>query len=291
MTENVLLAVIAQAGQSIKRVRSTLLVSVFGSVFVFICVYNTFSWGWITSGQKYNSLLQSWCEQKSNLPNSYPIASTPELSVIYGTFQAQYQQNSNFCRDFLAIAPAISEKGYMSRKFVNIPFTEIVFDVNDLGLFSGVFFCLVMLVLWYNLGLKFANLFTALKIIDDVEDKGKKKTYFDLLSMSQIISIPDENKKNNGVSNFLVYVPYLLFSFPFFTYIVIFVNDINTIRKVTEMNLMLTISSLILEGVMLVIILILAVGCIQLDKKTDKLWDSYEALFTINDEKKRLETK
>lgn len=287
MTENTLLAVVSQAAQSVKRVRSTLLVSVFGSVFVFICVYNTFSWGWMTSGQKYNSILQNWCEEKGRLPNSFPTASTAELSVLYGTFQSNYINNPNFCKDFLIIAPAISEKNYLSRKYISIPFTEIIFDVNDLGLFSGIFFCLVMLVLWYNLGLKYANLFTALRIIDDIEGNGKKRTYFDLLSMSQIISIPDESSKNKA-SNFLVYVPYLLFSFPFFTCLIIFANDISTLKKVTEMNLMLTISSLILEGVMLVVILILSIGCINLDKKTDKLWDSYDDLFTIKDGKNQL---
>lgn len=86
MTENILLAVISQAVQSVKRVGSTLLISVFGSVFVFICVYNTFSWGWMTSGQTYNSILQNWCEQKKYLPNNYPVATTPESSVLYGKF-------------------------------------------------------------------------------------------------------------------------------------------------------------------------------------------------------------
>jgi len=287
MTENILLAVISQAVQSVKRVRSTLLVSVFGSVFVFICVYNTFSWGWMTSGQTYNSILQNWCEQKKHLPNNYPVATTPESSVLYGKFQSEYIQDSNFCKDFLAIAPAIKVKSYLSRKFINVPLTDVVFDVNDLGIFSGVFFCLIMLVLWYNLGLKYANLFTAFKIIDEIEESGKKKTYFDLLSMSQIIAIPDDTKKN-AASSFLVYVPYILFSFPFFTCSIIFANDICTLKKVTEMNLLLTINSLILEGVLLVFILILAIGCINLDKKTDKLWDSYEELFTIHDGKKKL---
>lgn len=286
MNESVLLAVISQAATAIKRVRTTLLVSVFGSVFVFICVYNTFSWGWMASSQEYNGILKNWCDQKKMMKEGFPIAERPDLIVLYSRFQANYLQDSNCCKNFLTIYHATSEKSYLSRKFINIPFTNIIFDINDLGLFSGLFFSLVMLILWYNLGLKYANVFTALKFIDNFDAKYSKKNYFDLLSMSQIITIPEESNKAESF-DILVYIPYLLFSFPLLTYLIIFINDICTLKRVTEMSVYMTISSLILEGVMLVIIGLLVIGCINLDKKTDKLWDIYEKLFIAKDEQSK----
>ncbi|MEZ4772576.1 MAG: hypothetical protein R3D00_05280 [Bacteroidia bacterium] len=286
MSEQVLLAVISQAVSSIKKVRSTLLVAVFGSVFVFICAYNTFPWGWMTSGKDYNSKLNEWCSAKSQLPQgTFPTSADPKVKKLYDEFENQYKKNTSLCTDFNLIKQEVSEKNYISRKYIEVPFTTVVFDVNDLGLFSGVFLALVTLVLWYNLGLKYSNIYIALNVINEKEVNGNKKTYFDLLSMAQILSIPNENNGNNNASKSLVIIPYLLFLTPFITHLTVLINDISTFVKVFEMNPVLTVGSLIIEAILLVIILILCIGCINLDNKTDKLWESYERLFTIGDEK------
>lgn len=286
MSENTLLAIISQAAKSVKRVRTTLLVAVFGSVFVFICAYNTFSWGWMSSSMEYNSHLYTWCKQKEGDLDKESEKKLPsvEESELYNKFEEDFKKNPRMCTDFLLIAGSVKGKNYLSRKYINIPFSTIVFDVNDLGIFSGVFFCLVMLVLWYNLGLKYTNLYTALNTIEDYVPNGNKKNYFDLLSMSQIISMPDNNNKKKKGFDILVLIPYLLFAFPFITYLIIFINDACTLERVMSMNLMLTIASFTMAGAMLVILLVLVIGCIRLDKKTDHLWDVYEELFVVSDQ-------
>ena len=242
----------------------------------------------MTSAQEYNGKVHHWFEQKEHLKkDSFPEPKGDIETVLYAKLKADFKQDSISFKAFQAIVPSIGVKSYLSRKFINIPFTDVVFDVNDLGIFSGVFFCLIMLILWYNLGLKYANLFIAFAIIKDIEGSGKKKTYYNLLSMSQIISIPDNTPKSS-VPSLLVYVPYLLFLLPAVIYAIIFVNDFYTTIKVSGMNELLTRSSSMLEAMMLLIILILATGCINLDKKTDKLWDDWKEVFTELDGRKEL---
>lgn len=163
---------------------------------------------------------------------------------------------------------------------VNIPWLAIHFENNEMGLFAGFSLVILLLLLLYNLGLRYSSLHKLFNIIDGFENKADKKLYYDLSTFSIILKLPLKSK--NPSHYFLVYIPYLLFFLPILSYGYLYYTDIDSYKDISELYPKV-VYYLIFEALFMLIIVVMTINIYRLDKSTDKLWDEYEAKFMEND--------
>jgi hypothetical protein len=132
---------------------------------------------------------------------------------------------------------------------VRIPILSNAFDVNDLGIFAGFSFIVLLLILDFTLMRKVSNLKIALKSIskrypensdekffEDFLLKQKDKTkaldainfirrkyHFDFLSMNENFIVPSGLKRNSAWMEFLRKQVFLI---PFFMSLILLINDL-----------------------------------------------------------------
>jgi len=132
---------------------------------------------------------------------------------------------------------------------VRIPILSNAFDVNDLGIFAGFSFIVLLLILDFTLMRKVSNLKMALKSIskrypENADEKVfedflvkqndrtralaainfvRRKYHFDFLSMNENFIVPSGSKRNNTLIEFLRKQIFLI---PFFMSLILLINDL-----------------------------------------------------------------
>ncbi len=282
MKEGVLELIVVSVTRSIKRVRTTLLVSIIASIIAFISFYNTLSDGWIKSRVKHRLELKEWCSEIETLESG--VVKFPNGSKRKEHLEAIYEDDEHCCDHVEDIAQnAVIQREQLISN-VKIPWLGVAFDINDLSLLGGLAFTIIMLTLSYNLGLKYSNLHTAFKVIEKIDDVEERSAYFDAIGMAQILATPNRSAKVSSPS-ILIAVPYILFSLPFLVQSVVFINDTITIVKVIESNMGFTLFSLVGGAIFWIILLSLTLSCIKLDKRTHELWSKFEEKLKTSNER------
>lgn len=158
---------------------------------------------------------------------------------------------------------------------VYVPILGDAFDVNNMVLVSGIAFILLLVVLRFTLTREKNNLRLALESISEryydgiLEDelllearliagprlevvnqinRTRRKHHYNFLSMNEVFNLPMLEVSDNALQKtFLAkVVNKSLFYFPYFIYLIIFINDLTTIGKGLETSFWLTLVSTIL---------------------------------------------
>jgi hypothetical protein len=163
---------------------------------------------------------------------------------------------------------------------VRVPFFQVVFDVNDLGVLSGITFTLLLLGYWFSVTrerdtLKHAftagaNLFKACRI------DGEEHTYH-VLSTSQVLNVPDldpDDRRRPEWSGFVKkYVAKLLVVPPLLIQLAIIWNDQSTIKYGSTLSEHKTSITLTIEGILFFLILVLTIVCTIVSLDITRIWD------------------
>lgn len=276
---------IKSTSQTIKGIRFALLASTVASIITLLTLYNGLDSGWFTIRQKQYSFLEKLCEKEGDkkinkLDTSKYKEEFKRNAITW--LKNKEKDTTKLCMDIKNEIKSLGE--FMTKRrrealySVNIPWLGLHFDINDLGLISGMFLIIFSLIIAYNLGLKYSNLYKLFNFIDSKCDTDEEKEYyFSLITFSQILKLPDY--KSKSISPWLItYIPIILFLLPFIVHVSVFLYDIKTIHAVDTIYPNITFV-LIITGLLSFGILNLCVNSIRIDYKTDRLWDEYENKF------------
>ncbi len=262
--------IIDRTALSTKSVRSTLLIAVVASILAFISVFNTLEFGWFTSRADLHKQMEEWC---NNEPDSIELAENTKLDRWHVWFEGQKKVNPKYCEDL----EDDEVKFWKDRRnnalyTVDVPWLGIQFDINDLGLFTGIALIVIMLTLNYNMILKHQNLSKSISMIKRLETTEERRNYFDLLASSQIINLPSA-KKRTELPWVLKFISRALLSLPVIAHGFIFFVDVNSVGKVLYINFQYVLFTTIAAGILLVILLFQTIGCYRVETQTDRLWE------------------
>lgn len=152
---------------------------------------------------------------------------------------------------------------------VRVPILGIAFDINDLGVFSGFTFTFLLLLFWFSLEREEENLHM---VFEMAVKEGKLLETYNYLSMSQVLTLPQREYTATG--EMWKYVPKLIYLTPFIVYVIIFINDFQTIGLGFRINEKATVTALLLTVLLLSVITILSFLCLHRSFRVDKLWKS-----------------
>ena len=160
-------------------------------------------------------------------------------------------------------------------KSFKIPLFNISFDINDLGFISGLGFLIVLLLLYLSLTRERENVRIAFKASYYIYKEthiSKRKNFYYMLSMNQLLSMPHVINKRN--KRWLQHLPVLLISLPSIFSLLILINDISTIdigQKIADSEAFLNFE-LVASAVFLVLIIVITIASVIEFENIQSLW-------------------
>jgi hypothetical protein len=163
---------------------------------------------------------------------------------------------------------SLEEQLYVQAYQVKIPFFGLSFDINDLGMFSGFAFFVVLMILRFSLARELANLRLA---FSEATARNQLRDCFKLLSMGQVLTVPrstgvTSNPFTRNLHRTLYALPVLILGF-------IIYHDVVTLKSGQLFSTFNTVLSLLLSAGFFMINLILTFQCIITSLDFDATWD------------------
>jgi len=156
---------------------------------------------------------------------------------------------------------------YIQSYQVKIPFFGVTYDINDLGMLGGFAFFVVLMILQFSLARELANLRLAFR---EAHARNELKPCFDLLSMSQVLTVPPHTGVNsNPFTRNLHKTLYLL---PVLVHAMIVLNDLSTFDVGLTFSRFNTILTVFVSAAFFLLILILTYQCVHTAFQFDKTW-------------------
>ena len=152
---------------------------------------------------------------------------------------------------------------------LHLPIFGITFDVNDLGIIAGISFIVLLITLRLALSRELQNLRIA---FSTAHDSGRLREAYEYLSMSQVMTLPPGVRSRPKRETILSRAPMLLVWCPFVVQLMIFLNDLFTMRLGQVTSIDLTYVSLLLGFSSVFVILILTYMCWHFSGEIDHEW-------------------
>lgn len=159
-----------------------------------------------------------------------------------------------------------------------------VFDVNDLGMISGITFSLLLIGYWFSVKRERSTLEIALAAIGNL--RGPREAY-EILSASQLLNVPyrlretmhGRRSSDQGDSayapNFVEkYAAKTLVMPPALIQLAIAVNDQQTAHLASPMSASATSVALMIEGVFVLIVFLLTAACMYESWEMRREWEA-----------------
>ncbi|MBK9273019.1 MAG: hypothetical protein IPM49_00575 [Flavobacteriales bacterium] len=212
--------------------------------------------------------LNAHYEAKGVLTNKPPIDA--DLDRIK-EFIALKNLDANSVTDLTHMYEKYRIDNILSQK---IPIIGVTFDVNDLGLLSGIIIVLLYFSFVYTLSLRYTHLKIAFDSMKDFDEQTQRVAKM-LIKMDQILTIHKKERKSD--LRIIGEIPKLLYSVPCIVYGLIFIHDIATLeiaRKILNSPVR-SVVELVMCGLILLVLLGLTYRAYQIASKTDKLWERH----------------
>jgi hypothetical protein len=277
VSDSLVLQYVEAAALAGDRVRTVIIVMLVASVFVFTQIMNADGW-WdrrIETRVYALRLLDSNFDEKADILSKDPQAQEKE-TVIYQRARhfinnSGYKVNDKNDQDRLKDQiKELTKLRDQELRLVRLPFFGAAFDANDMGIFAGITFTVVLLWLALTIKREHRNIQIAFGI---AKTKESFQLCYNLLAMRQVISVPPTLA--NRLSRPLGYMFKVLYLMPLLIYVCLFYHDWDT-RSTghglgwDKMNRLLWVS-----GICLFFILILTIICFAIIYKKDKDWVEY----------------
>ena len=153
---------------------------------------------------------------------------------------------------------------------VHLPIFGVTFDVNDLGMFGGIGFAVLLVTLRLTLNREVQNL----RAVFDVANRGgRPEEAYQYLSMSQVMTVPAAlGSRLQPKPFFWVRAPMLLIWLPCLVQSTIFINDFATMPLGQISSPPLTLVTLLMSFASVIVILILTSMCWHQSGTIDHEW-------------------
>jgi len=214
-------------------------------------------------------------------PNPEPLTSYRNLDVDQTCAVLAYFKGRGITTK--AEAEEYAEKLYEAyvnnMLYIHVPVLGTIFDVNDLGLITGVTFFVLMLVMDFYTHRAHENLAVCMWKVREIAEKeqcfdipgGKPNLLYHALAMQQVFTIPPTLARWEDSWIFRRF-HYVLFILPFFTELAVTFNDVRTARIGAEYSAAQTQLSLKIQFVLLIAVLFLCCLCCSHLYADDVLW-------------------
>jgi hypothetical protein len=171
------------------------------------------------------------------------------------------------------------ENAYVSRVLeTQIPILGIGFDVNDLGLFGGVAFVLLLILLSYCLMRQYENLFLCLWKVQTIHERdsiesreSKANLLYHALAMAQVFTLPPTLARWRP-SVVASHLTKSLFFLPFVVHALVIWQNYNTRPFATTLKEGFPSWGLKIQIALLPILFVLAVLCCIYSRACDERW-------------------
>lgn len=174
---------------------------------------------------------------------------------------------------YLDLCSAV-EKAYVDASFsVRAPFLGFVFDVNDLGLVSGIGFLVILGCYRFFLSREIDNLRLSFQQAKNIGEREVREFYV-LLAMRQVFTVPQTEYINRSL--FLSIAPKLLTWCPLLVYVSITVHDFLTANIGGNINRtrneILLVSEIVFSFLLLWLSYSVTTRLLRMDQEWDKWW-------------------
>jgi len=276
--------------------RSVLYVLVLVNILALITVINTHKYNWTQARIAYwhNNITQ----------NRRDLKACKDSIAMQDTLMLNQKRLDNLLRNQVE-----------SYQTVRIPVLGNAFDVNNLGIVSGITFLVLLIILQFTLAREINNLKIALNAISErytdfanekefgsvlvlkpEEDRDsflvsinytRRQHHYDFLSMNEVFNLPPLKNSDYNYSSITHKIVMHMFWFPFFVYALILINDLTTIRNGLEITPGYTIITFLLSVLFGIWIAWLSYICTVQKKDILELYSRFRVNdFTFNSENK-----
>ena len=287
------------AGDAAKRTRTVTIVLVVASVLAFVGLLNSLPDGWIVERLK----TLSKAGVALNKPPDTIMDTEDTRSIAYleekigpkpprykddedkknNIETEQYKQYKDQYKElYIAMVRIYADNTFTIR----VPFFGIGFDINYLGLLSGLGFVIILILFRFSITRELDNLKLSFEV-------AKKRTslweFYHLLAMRQVLTIPPVETERESkfwafipkvipkvIPKILAFIPKVICFLPLLVYAAVTWNDIRTSPQIGEnISEALTKSVLIEDYIFLLFILLLTIACYIRWCQVDKVWEDY----------------
>jgi hypothetical protein len=169
-------------------------------------------------------------------------------------------------------AQKLEEARTLNILLVRIPFFGIAFDINDLGLWGGFTFVVILMIFRFSLWREYNNLRLTFR---EAKDEQHLEYCYKSLAMQQVMTVPPTLYRDHPPQKPAGKVVRLLYLPPLFVQAAILYNDISTMRIGEFFNPANTKISIYMSLIFLGLIMLLTYKCLQLSVKIDRVWDEF----------------
>lgn len=165
---------------------------------------------------------------------------------------------------------------------VRIPILGISFDVNYLGVFGGITFISLYLLLYYSLVREYRNLKTLFKRAWG-EKRYHQHQFYEFISMYQVLDVPKRlySDETNQRDRWLRSVTLLGHLFPAIILIIVFAYDLYTTGLGASINGQMAHITSIFTAFFIVVVLTLLWVIYKQEDRMNLLWDNQACEFNI----------
>jgi hypothetical protein len=303
---------------SIYRARVVLIVLITASVLTFVTTWNSSSESWLTERIDLDRNAMNLyapadlptektvsCESAGGLSSRIRLLPQDASGLSREDYEmakerACFYDNSYLTAHLEQLLTLEAEKVYM----VQVPFFGVAFDINDIGMFAGLTFSVVLLWFRFSLLRELNNIAiafgTAGRVTLEPKKPGEKpgkgerqeeakmvrelqrnriRYCYDILAMQQVLTVPPPRARIKKLPPqkkwrvvFWRAVPKILYSLPFLVQLFVLKNDLASIHIGYALSPSNTLFITITEFVLLLIIAALTIVCITLSERIDKIW-------------------
>lgn len=276
---------LATAGDAAKRTRTVTIVLVVASVLTFVGWLNSLPDGWIAKRLKTLSTAGIALNKPPDaILDADDIDSLAYLKEKIGPMPTRYKDNEeteeykHYKEQYKELYIAMV-RTYVDNTFtIKVPFFGIGFDINYLGLLSGLGFVIILILFRFTITRELENLKLSL-------EEARKRTslweFYHLLAMRQVLTIPpmetkEQSKFRTFIQAFSVFIPKVICFLPLLVYAAVTWNDMRTARGIgNKISPLLTSFSLYQDYFFLLCILLFTIACYRRWGQVDEVWKDY----------------
>ncbi len=262
------LQTILKVENSSKTVRMTLVFLLFACVILFTAWWNSLNTSWLESRIKMHEYQLYWYDYISK--GITPANLSKKETALFQKSKDFYKKKYYTKNILEAELEYLNNAKLNNTIIVRIPVFNITFDINDLGLIGGLGLTIIYFLLLYSLINRYNQIDNVFHLIEGLKNKDEKKSAYYLISMDQILTLPRKITQYKLIR----LSPRVLYLIPILVLLAIFINDIATFNigyyyldSLGKVVILYTTSF-----IFLCLSIIQAIFCLNIVKKTDKLW-------------------
>ena len=279
-------------GESSQRSRMVIFIIITACILSFAGFLNSRSDSWTNERVRVSKIAEAWLrltpEERDSLtrcPEEWFTSYRSDSGTYTYTFS---KQNIVLAENFIAAGEITTRQqisqivaDFMKMKIdnvilVRIPFFGIQFDVNDLGLISGITFITLLLMLRFCLKREVRNLRFTFEQSKTLEER---RYCYEYLSMMQVLTVPPV-LDGRPRERFWMRLPKKLVILPLIMHSMVFANDLMTLKFGFALSFSNTLSLVIFSSLALGIIGMLSYRCHVFMGDIDAEWAKQAVILT-----------